>query len=353
MEHSVQFLTAGMREYRSSSWPIKNKYFTWLWGRCTVKKSFPIAQGTVEAHVPYSYFPHLKSFIVKPWSTSKTCGWLAGFSPDPKPADLQWLALPIQKNLKPGQSSVLSAGDILMTPLCLYFQIKHSTWVNATHLAKTPILHILEPPTQRACCKNPPPQQRSNDTLWIYVCPLIFQHLLPQSTSVKGFAKPNISKTTDSNEMALYQQITRAMNSYSTHQSRQTAGCIWCFDTSWAAKCHCQSLCSQEQIFTRQVQIILRAGLNDNSLPFQALLSEHRWLALCLKPALPGTGTSASSWLCTLLHSDDFFQVLPSSLFWLVYDLVCLVSLPCLQPPGKEGQNKDPVCKGNAGTMWL
>lgn len=90
-------------------------------------------------------------------------------------------------------------------------------------------------------------------------------------------------------------------------------------------------------------RIILRVRLNDSSSPFQALLWEHRWLALCLKPALPGTGTSASSWLCTLLHSDDFFQVLPSSLFWLVYDLVCLVSLPCLQPPGKEGNNKDPV----------
>lgn len=90
-------------------------------------------------------------------------------------------------------------------------------------------------------------------------------------------------------------------------------------------------------------QIIVRVRINGSSLPFQALLWEHRWLVLCLKPALPGTGTSASSWLCTLLHSDDFFQVLPSNLFWLVYDLVCLVSLPCLQPPGKEGRDKDPV----------
>lgn len=93
-------------------------------------------------------------------------------------------------------------------------------------------------------------------------------------------------------------------------------------------------------------QIILEVRLNDSSLPFQALLWEHRWLALCLKPALPSTGISASSWLCTLLHSDDFFQVLPSSLFWLVYDLACLVSLPCLQPPGKEGHSKDPALQG-------
>lgn len=139
------------------------------------------------------------------------------------------------------------------------------------------------------------------------------------------------------------QRITCDMSSYSTHQSRQTAGYIWCFDTSWPAKCQSVTVVPRTSVHEDRSQIILRVRLNGSSLPFQALLWEHRWLALCLKPALPGTGTSASSWLCTLLHSDDFFQVLPSSLFWLAYDLVCPVSLPCLQPPGKEGPNKDPV----------
>lgn len=223
--------------------------------------------------------------------------------------------------------------------------------VNAAYLGKIPILHILEAPTQRACCKNPPPQQRSNDILWIYVCLLTFQHLFPQSTSVKGFSKPNISKTTDSNVMALS----------SLASSSEPADNLWhefAFYTpkqanSWMHLMFGYIPASQMPLSVTVVprtsvhedrsQIILRARLNGSSLPFQALLWEHRWLALCLKPALPGTGTSVSSWLCTLSHSDDFFQVLPSSLFWLVYDLVCLVSLPCLQPPGKEGDNKDPA----------
>lgn len=187
-------------------------------------------------------------------------------------------------------------------------------------------------------------------TLWIYACPLVFQHLFPRSTSVKGFSKADISKTTDSNVMALpllascSEPADNLWHEFVFYTPKQA--------DSWMHLMFSYLLASQMPLSVTVVptsvhedrsQTILRVRLNDSSLPFQALLWEHRWLALCLKPALPGTGTSASSWLCTLLHSDDFFQVLPSSLFWLVYDLVCLASLPCLQPPGKEGHSKDPV----------
>lgn len=115
------------------------------------------------------------------------------------------------------------------------------------------------------------------------------------------------------------------------------------------------------------VGLLFQRGFSLGPLPcttactFRALLWEHRWLALGLKPALPGTGTSASSWLCTLLHSDDFFQVLPSSLFLLVYDLACLASLLCLQPPGNEEYARDNVLQREhwnhvivpiAGSRW-
>lgn len=235
--------------------------------------------------------------------------------------------------------------------------MKHSLWlmklVWPNYSSMLGNWRAVKPSIQRVCCKNQPPQQRQrsagrNDTLWISVA-----HLFPPSASFhlcQRFSKTNISKT-DSYAMALCllpvqnQQMTYDMRFTFNTQSRQTAEyiCYWCFDTFWPAKSHSVTVISRRNVHKDRSQIKLRVSLNDSFLPFQALLWEHRWLALCLKPALPGTGTSASSWLCTLLHSDDFFQVLPSSLFWLVYALACLVSSPCLQPPGKEGYSKDPV----------
>lgn len=80
----------------------------------------------------------------------------------------------------------------------------------------------------------------------------------------------------------------------------------------------------------------------ETPLPFPTLLWAHRWLSPCLTPVLPDIGTSASFVLCTPLRSDDFSRVLPSSLFWLVYDLACLVFLPCHQLPARQQQVKLP-----------
>lgn len=181
-------------------------------------------------------------------------------------------------------------------------------------------------------------------------------HLFPTSTSFylcQRFSKTNISKTTDSYVMAVYllasssKPVDNLWHEVHIQHAKSANSWVhlllmfWYLMTSQIPLS--VTVISRTNVHEGRSQIILSVRLNDRFLPFQALLWEHRWLALCLKPALPGTGTSASSWLCTLLHSDDFFQALPSSLFWLVYDLACLVSLPCLQPPGKEGYIKDPV----------
>lgn len=213
----------------------------------------------------------------------------------------------------------------------------------------------------RVSCKNQPPQQRqrsvgSNDTLWIHVPLDILRHLFPPSTSfytsVRGFSK-NISKTTDLYAIALSllassskpaDNLWHEVHIQCTKSANSWLHLLLMFWYLMASQIPLSvTVISRTNVHEDRSQIILKVRINDSFLPFQALLWEHRWLAPCLKPALPGTGTSASSWLCTPSHSDDFFQALPSSLFWLVYDLACPVSLLCLRPPGKEGYIKDPV----------
>lgn len=241
-------------------------------------------------------------------------------------------------------------------------------------VAAQPFAHVNREYAARTSLPHKDKSTGSTNTLWMYVPTTdILPHLFPNSTSFnlyQRFSKINASKSHMQRcflcSLPVQNQLITCSMKFITHHAKQASSWVHLFlmlsyFVAGQIPLILVTVISRTNVHESRPWMILSIILSGSFLPFRALLWEHRWLALGLKPALPGTGTSASSWLCTLLHSDDFFRALPSSLFLLVYDLACLASLLCLQPPGNEEYTRDDVLQREhwdhvivttAGSRW-